>query len=92
MMAGLSKVYEPQEENTTNPLAWPYHANVEDPLQMPPHVISVNELDLMRDEGLVFFQKLLAAANSATARQVPATNHAADICYPDIAPEHFHET
>jgi acetyl esterase/lipase len=92
MMSGLSKVYDPQGENATNPLTWPYYASVEDLQGLPPHVISVNELDPLRDEGLAFFRKLLAAGNSATARQVPATNHAADMSYPDIAPEHFHET
>lgn len=92
MMGGLSKVYDPKGENNTNPLAWPYHASVEDLQDLPPHVISVNELDPLRDEGLVFFRTLLAAGTPSTARQVPATNHAADLTYPDVAPEHFHET
>ena len=92
MMGALSRVYDPQGKNTANPLAWPYHASVDDLRGLPPHVISVNELDPLRDEGLVFFRKLLTAGNQATARQIPATNHAGDTSYPDIAPEHFHET
>ena len=34
-----------------NPLAWPYHATQEDLSDLPPHVIYVNELDPLRDEG-----------------------------------------
>jgi acetyl esterase len=92
LMGGFSKVYDPQGENATNPLAWPYHAGVEDLQGLPPHVISVNELDPLRDEGLVFFRNLLAAGTSATARLIPGTHHAGDMSFPDIAPEHFHET
>jgi hypothetical protein len=40
----------------------------------------------------VFFRKLLSAGNSATARVVPATNHAGDMSFPDIAPEPYQET
>lgn len=36
----------------TDPLAWPYHTTVDDLAGLPPHVISVNELDPLRDEGL----------------------------------------
>ena len=34
-----------------NPLAWPLCATAEDLSGLPPHVISVNELDPLRDEG-----------------------------------------
>ena len=54
--------------------------------------MSVNELDPLRDEGLAFFRKLLAAGNSATVRVLPATNHAGDMTFPDVAPEPYHET
>jgi acetyl esterase len=92
MMGALARVYDPDQQNRSNPLAWPYFASVEDLAGLPPHVISVNELDPLRDEGLVYFRKLLAAGNAVTARQIPGTNHAADTTYADIAPEHYHET
>ena len=37
------------------------HATVDDLAGLPPHVISVNQLDPLRDEGLVYFRKLLDA-------------------------------
>ena len=92
MMSMLAKAYDPDLANANNPLAWPYHATVEELANLPPHIVSVNELDPLRDEGLVFFRKLLAAGNSATARVVPATNHAGDMTFPDVAPEPYHET
>ena len=92
LMSTLVKVYDPDLLNAHNPLAWPYHAAPEELAGLPPHIISVNELDPLRDEGLVFFRKLLAAGNSATARIVPATNHAGDLSFPDVAPEPYQET
>ncbi len=92
MMSALVKAYDPELANAKNPLAWPYHATAEDLTGLPPHIISVNELDPLRDEGLVFFRNLLNAGNSATAKIVPATNHAGDMSFPDIAPEPYQET
>ena len=91
-MSTLVKVYDPDLLNARNPLAWPYHATPEELVGLPPHIISVNELDPLRDEGPVFFRKLLAAGNSATASIVPATNHAGDLSFPDVAPEPYQET
>jgi acetyl esterase/lipase len=49
----MAEVYGPGGGHDTDPLAWPYHATVDDLRGLPPHVISVNELDPLRDEGLV---------------------------------------
>ena len=54
---------------------------------LPPHIISVNELDPLRDEGLQFYRKLAAAGVPGTARTVHGTPHAGDIGFADIAPE-----
>ncbi len=78
MLAPLARAYDPASENATNPLAWPYHAAVEDLGGLPPHVISVNELDPLRDEGLAYYRKLLAAGVSAVSRTVNGTCHAGD--------------
>ena len=43
-----------------------------------PHVVSVNELDALRDEGLVYHRRLREAGVSSRARVVIGTNHAAD--------------
>ena len=60
-LGALAKVYDPSGENATNPLAWPMHVSVEELEGLPPHVISVNELDPLRDEGLTYYRKLTAA-------------------------------
>jgi acetyl esterase/lipase len=91
-MALLVRVYDPEGEHQTNPLAWPYHCPIEELEGLPPHVISVNELDPLRDEGLAFYRKLMAAGVPAIARTVHGTSHAGDLSFPDIAPDLYHET
>jgi len=91
-MATLVRVYDPTGEHATNPLAWPYHAAPEDLAGLPPHVISVNELDPLRDEGLAFYRKLLAAGVSAQGRTVAGTPHAGDVMIPEATPELYRAT
>ncbi len=77
-MGALARVYDPSGEHDQNPLAWPLHASRDDLAGLPPHVISVNELDPLRDEGLAFFRKLLDAGVDAVGRTVNGTCHAGD--------------
>ena len=77
-MGAMARVYDPSGENATNPLAWPYYATVDDLRGLPPHVISVNQLDPLRDEGLAYFRRLLTAGVSAVSRTVNGTCHAGD--------------
>ncbi len=86
-MALLSLVYDPENKHASNPLAWPLQAQVEELAGLPPHIISVNELDPLRDEGLQFYRKLVAAGVPSTARTVHGTPHAGDLGFVDIAPE-----
>ncbi len=87
MMGPLAKIYDPPGTHATNPLAWPYHATVEDLEGLPPHVVSVNELDPLRDEGLAYFHKLLVAGVRASSRPVNGTCHAGDLLLPKALPE-----
>jgi acetyl esterase len=60
-MALLASIYVSEGDNTRNPLAWPYWATSEDLKGLPPHVVSVNELDPLLDEGMAYYHKLLHA-------------------------------
>jgi len=62
-----------------NPLAWPSFATVEDVEGFPPTVISVNECDPLRDEGINFYRLLLSAGIPARCRQVMGTMHGTEI-------------
>jgi acetyl esterase/lipase len=71
-----------------DPLAWPGFATVADVAGFPPTVISVNECDPLRDEGLGFYRLLLRAGVAARGRQVMGTIHGTEIfavCCPDIS-------
>jgi acetyl esterase/lipase len=71
-----------------NPLAWPIFATKEDLAGLPLTVISVNECDPLRDEGISFYRKLIAAGVPARCRVVVGATHAVEIfprCAPDIS-------
>jgi acetyl esterase/lipase len=73
-----------------NPLAWPSFAAEEDVVGFPPVVISVNECDPLRDEGVEFYRMLLRAGVPARCRQVMGTVHGTEIfaiACPDISRE-----
>lgn len=79
MMRLLVEVYDPGGAHATEPTCWPWHASVEDLTGLPPHVVSVNELDPLRDEGLSFLHRLWAAGVAAHGRVVAGTTHAGDL-------------
>ena len=91
-MSACAKAYDPTGENATNPLAWPYHATKADLEGLPPHVISVNQLDPLRDEGLAYFAKLLGAGVSAVSRTVNGTAHGADCLFGAAIPDVYMAT
>lgn len=73
-----------------NPLAWPGLATEDDVTGLVPTMISVNECDPLRDEGIEFYRLLLRAGVRARCRQVMGTIHGTEvfaIACPDISRE-----
>ena len=87
MAGALAKLYDPAGQYASDALAWPYYATVEELRGLPPFVISVNELDPLRDEGLVFYRRLAAAGVPVAARTVNGTCHAGDMIFEGAMPE-----
>jgi acetyl esterase/lipase len=76
---------------TRNPLAWPGFASEDDVRGLVPTMISVNECDPLRDEGILFYRLLLRAGVAAQCRQVMGTIHGTEI-FPLACPEISRET
>jgi acetyl esterase/lipase len=69
-----------------DPLAWPGFASEDDVRGLVPTVISVNECDPLRDEGINFYRLLLRADVPARCRQVMGTIHGTEI-FPMACPD-----
>ncbi len=72
--------------NDRNPLAWPSFATVDDVRGLPPVVISVNECDPLRDEGIAFYRLLMQAGVAARCRQLMGACHAIEVL-PAVCPD-----
>jgi acetyl esterase len=56
---------------------------------LPPHVVSVNELDPLRAEGLEYYRRLVRAGVPAVGRMVAGTCHSGDMILAGVMPEVF---
>lgn len=86
-LGALARAYDPDGSHADDPLAWPLRAGADDLAGLPPHVVSVNQLDPLRDEGLMFAGNLAAAGVSVVSRTVNGTCHAGDCLFRDALPE-----
>ena len=84
-MAVMATAYDGVDSK--NPLAWPLFASNEDLIGLPPHVISVNELDPLRDEGLLYYKKLLISGVDASSITINGTVHAGDMIFINATPK-----
>lgn len=83
--------YGIEEFEKRNPLAWPGFATEDDVRGLVPTMISVNECDPLRDEGVNFYRLLVRAGVAAQCRQVMGTIHGTEI-FPMLCPDISRET
>lgn len=89
LMDVLASAYDPLGENARNPHCWPYHAHIQDLIGLPPHVITVSEFDPLRDEGLAYHRKLLAAGVKTRATCNYGLTHAAELIFRKSMPDWY---
>ncbi len=78
--------YGAEAFHSRNPLAWPGMASDEDISGLPPTVISVNECDPLRDEGINFYRQLIRNGVPARCLQLMGTTHAIEV-FPIVCPD-----
>lgn len=85
----LGSLYDPDGSHADDATCWAAMATNEELRELPPHVISVNELDPLRDEGLQYYRRLLRAGVPAIGRVVAGTCHGGDLLFGSVMPEVF---
>ena len=88
----VSEMYDPGGRNLGNPLCWPCFAEASALRGLPPHVISVNELDPLRDEGIHYYRQLLRAGVQARGRVNLGMAHAAEMIFRKYVPDVYFAT
>ncbi|RZT85333.1 acetyl esterase/lipase [Pseudonocardia sediminis] len=83
----LAEVYDPGAANANDPTCWPYRATDADLQGLPPHVISVDEVDPLRDEGLQYHRKLLAAGVPSVGKVNLGLCHVGEILFRSAMPD-----
>ena len=92
LSAVIASLYDPDGAHTKDPLCWPYWASDEDLEGLPPHVITVNELDIYRDEGLAYYRKLARAGVNVTGRSITGVCHGAEVMFRQAMPDMYLST
>jgi acetyl esterase len=85
----LGSIYDPENRNSNDPTCFAGVATDEDLKGLPPHVISVNEVDPLRDEGLDYYRRLVRVGVPTVGRLVAGTCHAGDLIFAGAMPEVF---
>jgi acetyl esterase/lipase len=88
-LALLGSLYDPADSHSDDATCWAAVATDDELAGLPPHVISVNELDPLRDEGLQYYRRLLQAGVPTVGRLVAGTCHVGDLLLPHVMPEVF---
>ena len=88
-LAILGSLYDPDGRYVDDATCWAYVATDDELSGLPPHVISVNELDPLRDEGLQYYRRLVRAGVPAMGRVVAGTCHGGDLLLAHAMPDVF---
>jgi acetyl esterase len=88
-LAVMGSIYDPTGAHARDATCWAGMATDEDLAGLPPHVISVNELDPLRDEGLQYYRRLVHAGVPTVGRVVAGTCHGGDMLMAGVMPEVF---
>ena len=88
----VSEMYDPGSVNSGNALCWPCFADEAELRGLPPHVISVNELDPLRDEGIHYYRQLLRAGVQARGRVNLGMTHASEMIFRKYVPDVYFAT
>jgi acetyl esterase/lipase len=86
-MDPLGRYYTPNDADWTNPLAWPWHAKVEELRGLSKHFLSMDELDPLRDEGLQYARKLSEAGVDVTWQVNGGVVHGTNLGFRKWTPE-----
>jgi acetyl esterase len=89
VMTLMAALYDPAGEHGCDPLAWPYYVDVAELVGLPPHVITTDELDPLRDEGRAYLRKLRAAGVTAAGHMYHGVGHAGEQIAAVAVPELF---
>jgi acetyl esterase/lipase len=88
----IMSLYDPDGSHGRDSLCWPYWASDEDLRGLPPHVITVDELDPLRDEGLAYHRKLARAGVDVTGHMNPGVCHAGELMFRAAMPSLYLST
>jgi acetyl esterase/lipase len=88
-LALMGSLYDPTGEHARDAAAFAGWATEDQLAGLPPHVISVNELDPLRDEGLEYYRRLVRAGVPTVGRIVAGTCHGGDLLMASVMPEVF---
>ncbi|MCV7011002.1 alpha/beta hydrolase [Mycolicibacterium madagascariense] len=89
IMTLMATLYDPSGQHAADPLAWPYFASEEDLRGLPPHVVTTDEIDPLRDEGLAYLRALQRAGVDATGHTFNGMGHAGEMLMGAAVPELF---
>lgn len=87
MLQVLAELYDPGSQNIDDATCWAERATSADLEGLPPHVISVNECDPLRDEGMAYYRALRAAGVRAVGRMNLGISHVAETMFRGTMPE-----